>query len=334
MEFWVFILAVLLAAEWIKRRAYEKQNDERFARIVGSLNKLDAELRELRKLPARIAELENRPAAAAQESPTVAGPSVAAPVPPSDVKQEIQLPASLQVPPPVVVKPVEPLKPPTVVVTPADATSKLVTPTAAATPPVAPPHAAPPPSPRPPVSPPVSATSRPSLSTPVSAARPAGIHSPGEVKRRTSEIEQKLGTNWLNKIGITVLVIGIALFLAYKFPSLSNPMKVGLGYAVSLAILGLGVYLELKDAYRIFARALIGGGWALTFFTTYAMHFVKYTQVIETQWVDLVLLFIVAGIMVVHTLRYNSQVVTGLAFLLAFTTVAISQNTVYCLAAG
>ena len=108
----------------------------------------------------------------------------------------------------------------------------------------------------------------------------------------------------------------------------------GLGYFVSFAILGLGVYLERKDLYRIFARALIGGGWALVFFTTYAMHFVTYTQVIDTEWVDLVLLFAVAWMMVAHTLRYNSQVVTGLAFLLGFTTVAISQNTVYCLGAG
>src|SRR5277367_4268581 len=130
MEFWVFILAVLLVAEWIQRRAYQKQNDERFARIVGSLNKLDAELRELRKLPARIAELEKRPASAAQESPTAAALFVAAPVPPPEVKPEIQIPPSLQVPPPVIVKAAEPLKPQTVVLTSADATSKLVTPTA------------------------------------------------------------------------------------------------------------------------------------------------------------------------------------------------------------
>lgn len=158
--------------------------------------------------------------------------------------------------------------------------------------------------------------------------------SPELARRRATEFEEKVGQNWLNKIGITVLVIGIALFLAYKFPTLSNPEKVILGYAVSLGILALGIYLEHSDRYRIFARALIGGGWALTFFVTYAMYFVKYTQVIDTQWVDLVLLFIVAAAMVAHTLRYNSQVVTGLAFLLAFTTVAISQNTVYCLAAG
>jgi hypothetical protein len=150
----------------------------------------------------------------------------------------------------------------------------------------------------------------------------------------SSELEEKLGANWLNKIGIIILVIGVSLFLAIKFPSLSNPEKIGLGYLVSFAILGTGVYLERKDRYRVFARALIGGGWALTFFTTYAMHFVAYTRILETQWMDLVLLFLVAAVMVVHTLRYDSQVVTGLAFLLAFTTVAISQNTVYSLSAG
>jgi hypothetical protein len=38
--------------------------------------------------------------------------------------------------------------------------------------------------------------------------------------------------------------------------------------------------------------------------------------------------------MVAHTLRYQSQLVTGLAFLLAFSTVALSQDTVYALTAG
>ena len=42
----------------------------------------------------------------------------------------------------------------------------------------------------------------------------------------------------------------------------------------------------------------------------------------------------VAAAMVWHTLRYRSQVVTGLAFLLAFLTVTISHDTVYSLSAG
>jgi hypothetical protein len=153
-------------------------------------------------------------------------------------------------------------------------------------------------------------------------------------REATSQLEETLGKNWLNKLGIIALVIGISLFLAYKFPSLTNPEKVGLGYLISFVILATGIYLERSDRYRIFARALIGGGWALTFFVTYAMHFVPYTRVIDTEAVDLILLFLVAAAMVVHTLRYDSQVVTGLSFLLAFFTVGISEDTIYSLSAG
>src|SRR6202008_1356443 len=208
-------------------------------------------------------------------------------------------------------------------------------------PPTFPAHPTDPPTPKPPVTPapatpPVSITPRPPApprpTPPPLSSPPQPAHL--SAREATSQIEETLGKNWLNKLGIIALVISISLFLAYKFPSLSNPEKVALGYLVSFVILGTGVYLESSDRYRIFARALIGGGWALTFFVTYAMHFVQYTRVIETQSVDLILLFVVAAIMVVHTLRYDSQVVTGLAFLLAFFTVGISQDTIYSLSAG
>lgn len=329
MEFWIFVLAVWLGVEWLRRRHYQRKNDERFANIVGSLNSVEREFNELKKLAARVTELEKRPAvpeAGAQSVTTVAAlptqeprvsatlhgpaPTVAAQLPrvtpPPISRPSPAEPAPPSVPLPAPAQPAQPFppKPPT-------ATLPHVEPA------IRRPQA--PSRPVAPVSPPASVSAE---------------HAPVHVQRKSSELEEKLGTNWLNKIGIVVLVIGIALFLAYKFPTLGNLEKVGLGYFVSFAILGLGVYLERKDLYRIFARALIGGGWALVFFTTYAMHFVKYTQVINTEWVDLVLLFAVAWLMVAHTLRYNSQVVTGLAFLLGFTTVAISQNTVYCLGAG
>ena len=63
------------------------------------------------------------------------------------------------------------------------------------------------------------------------------------------------------------------------------------------------------------------------------MYHVPAAQVLESQPVDLVLMLIVAAAMVTHTLRYRSQVVTGLAFLLAFLTVTISHSNVYSLSA-
>ncbi|HVZ18116.1 MAG TPA: DUF2339 domain-containing protein, partial [Terriglobales bacterium] len=47
-----------------------------------------------------------------------------------------------------------------------------------------------------------------------------------------------------------------------------------------------------------------------------------------------VLMLAVALAMVAHTLRYNSQVVTGLAFLLAYLTIFVSRVSVYSLSAG
>ena len=165
----------------------------------------------------------------------------------------------------------------------------------------------------------------------------------GEVEHRPSffaglkstlNVEETLGTHWLNKLGIILLVVGIAFFLAYQLKTLGPGGKVLAGYLLSVAMLGIGIWFERNDRYRILARAGVGGGWALLFFTTYAVYHVPATQVLFSQTVDLVLMLVVATGMVWQTLRYRSQVVTGLAFLLAFLTVAISHDTVYSLLAG
>ena len=322
MEFWILILTVWAFYRWVQSRIHRQKDDERFARVVEALNKLEPRLKDLQKLETRVHELENRLATSAPPIPpqqTVAPPSPPTEPKPFEPPSPVRVPPSLELPQPPApgapptppappVKPIEPPKPP----------------------------AASPLSPKPVVTPPASTTLQPPVPSrtipPPPSPPPQPVHR--SARETTSQLEETLGKNWLNKLGIIALVIGISLFLAYKFPSLTNPEKVGLGYLISFVILGTGVYLERSDRYRIFARALIGGGWALTFFVTYAMHFVQYTRVIDAEAVDLVLLFLVAGATVFHTLRYDSQVVTGLAFLLAFFTVGISQDTIYSLSAG
>ena len=151
---------------------------------------------------------------------------------------------------------------------------------------------------------------------------------------RGQEWETVVGTNWLNKLGVTILVIGIALFLAYQLPELGPAGKVAAGYAVSAFMLGLGVIFERREQLRMLARAGIAGGWAIVYFTTYAMYHVPAAHVVSSEPVDLALLLVVAAAMVTHTLRYRSQVVTGLTFLLAFATVNISRGSAYSLIAS
>jgi Predicted membrane protein (DUF2339) len=147
-------------------------------------------------------------------------------------------------------------------------------------------------------------------------------------------LEETLGTNWLNKLGIVILVLGFALFGIYELGQLGPLGKVCLSCLVSLVLLGGGIFLEKRERYRILGRTLIGGGWALLFFTTYALNHVQAMRVIGSETTDLILMLIAALAMAAHTLRYRSQLVTGLAFLLAYSTVALSHDDVYSLSSG
>jgi len=156
----------------------------------------------------------------------------------------------------------------------------------------------------------------------------------GDRLKSSLDIEEMLGTNWLNKLGIVILVLGIAFFLAYQLKTLGPAGKVLVGMVTSGALVGAGIWFDRKEGYRLLGRSGIGGGWALLFFTTYAMYHVPAAQVLSSQAADLVLMLIVTAAMVAHTLRYRSQVATGLSFLLAFLTVTISHTNVYSLSAG
>src|SRR3984957_930277 len=143
--------------------------------------------------------------------------------------------------------------------------------------------------------------------------------------RNLADLEERLGANWLNKIGTAAFVIGVALLLNYSMHYLGPAGKIALGYALSAVLLGPGVMGERKERYRIAARAVLGGGWALAYFTTYALHNIAAVRLVANPQLGFTLLFVVAVAMVAHSLGYHSEVTTGFAFLLAFATVAASE---------
>ena len=182
---------------------------------------------------------------------------------------------------------------------------------------------------------PSSAAARISTPSPVAAL---SVSAPKQTlqqrMKKVSAIEETLGTNWLNKLGIIILVVGVALFGIYELQALGALGKVGISYVAALALLAGGIFLEKRETYHLLGRTGIGGGWALLFFSTYAINHVSAMQVLNSEPVDLVLMLVVALAMAGHTLQYRSQFVTGLAFLLGYTTVALSHDNVYSLSAG
>jgi len=190
--------------------------------------------------------------------------------------------------------------------------------------PVAPKSAAPPAVATPPRQQPTVQAPRPSPFTLPEAAAPSHAALTPE-PYRWADLEESLGANWLNKIGTAAFVIGVALLLNYSMHYLGPQGKIALGYALSIVFLLAGILGERKERYRIASRAVLGGGWALAYFTTYALRNIAAVRLVTNPVVGFGLLFAVAVAMVAHSLRYHSEVTTGFAYVLAFASVAVSN---------
>ncbi|HXN50086.1 MAG TPA: DUF2339 domain-containing protein, partial [Bryobacteraceae bacterium] len=145
--------------------------------------------------------------------------------------------------------------------------------------------------------------------------------------------EATIGGNWLNKIGGTILVIGIALFLSYSITRMGAMGRVALALGVSVSMLGAGAFLERRPKYVVFARGLLGAGWAALYSTAYAMHALDAARVIQDPVIGGVLLLAVSAGMIVHSLRYRSQTVTGLAYFIAFLSLNLTPVTSFAVLA-
>ena len=287
-------------------------------------------------------EAEKKPAA---EHKPFAPPPPATPappiVPPVDVHprpETPQVPPSAAMPESPAPRPVPPAAPPTPVAPPLAAQKETAVPPVPPTsispsPPAAKPVT--PPAPYvPPSVPPTAARVTSNIAQPAAMRGSGGgsmsfagyAAAPPRPPKPKRNLEETILTNWAPKIAITLVVLGLAYFLYYEWHVMSALAKIGLGLLSGVAILILGIFLEKRERYVTLGRVCIGGGWATIFVTTYAMRFFPGSPLLPSDIAGFILLFLVAAAMVAHTLRYRSQLVTGAAFLLAYSTVFVGHN--------
>ncbi|HEY6346079.1 MAG TPA: DUF2339 domain-containing protein [Bryobacteraceae bacterium] len=156
-------------------------------------------------------------------------------------------------------------------------------------------------------------------------AMPSGI----ERIKTSSEWEELIGGNLLNKLGALLLVIGIALFLSYSFAHMGPVGIASTATALSAATLAGGTILERRERYRVFSRGLIAAGWAGLYITAYAMYTLPAARIIESPVAGMSLMVLVAAGMVAHSLRYRVQSLTSLAFGCVFAALALSDENTF-----
>jgi uncharacterized membrane protein len=101
---------------------------------------------------------------------------------------------------------------------------------------------------------------------------------PGERVRRGFELPFKLGEMenlrswewWLNKVGISLLLFGVAFLfsLAADRGWITPEVRIGIGLSIGGVLLVLG--LRFYEDRRIFSQALLGGGIGVLYITGYA----------------------------------------------------------------
>jgi uncharacterized membrane protein len=158
----------------------------------------------------------------------------------------------------------------------------------------------------------------PPVATPPPAPAPA---------TKKASFEMRLGTYWLVRIGIVMLLTSIAFFANYAYHHFIGRLgpigKTSLLYLASGALLAAGAWWQrkaVKDSLKNYAQVLFAGGLAAVYFTTYAAYHIPPLRIINNAAVDGILLLLWAGVIAWLADRRKSEVMALFAVGLAFYT--------------
>jgi len=158
---------------------------------------------------------------------------------------------------------------------------------------------------------------------------PPALPAPSAPPPEPRDLEAHLGTYWLSRAGIVALILGFAFLIIYHFGDLGVLARVGAGYLLSAGLAALGLWLSRR--HELFGRIVFGGGLALAYFVTYALHFVPAVRVIDSEFLALVLLALNTVAIVVIAHRMQSETVAGIALFLGLHTGMLSDITLFTL---
>ncbi len=130
-----------------------------------------------------------------------------------------------------------------------------------------------------------------------------------------SDLEKFIGENLINKIGIIITIIGVAIGAKYSIENnLISPLtRIVLGYLFGFGLLGFGI--KLKSKYENYSAVLVSGAMAIMYFITYSAY----------SFYGLIPQIVAFGIMLVFTvftviaaINYNRQVIAHIGLVGAY----------------
>ncbi|MFD1061719.1 DUF2339 domain-containing protein [Winogradskyella litorisediminis] len=138
-----------------------------------------------------------------------------------------------------------------------------------------------------------------------------------------SNLEKFVGENLLNKIGIVITVIGVAIGAKYSIENdLISPLtRIILGYLSAIALLGFGI--RLKKNYESYSAVLVSGATVILYFITF-FAYSFYDLIPQVFAFALMVLFTIFT--VVAAINYNRQIISHLGLVGAYAVPFLLSN--------
>lgn len=143
-------------------------------------------------------------------------------------------------------------------------------------------------------------------------------------KSAKSDLESKIGKNWLPKIGIVSIVLGIAFFVVYAIQNkwIGPTGQVALGVLAGIGLIIAGEFFSKKN-YHNYAMTLVGGGFAVIYFAMFSAY--RFYQLLPL-YADIGAITIIIIGAVFFSIRYNSTIIAGEAFFLGYTVPLLTSS--------
>ena len=133
--------------------------------------------------------------------------------------------------------------------------------------------------------------------------------------KRKSDLEKFIGENLINKVGIVITVIGVAIGAKYSIEhDLISPLtRIILGYLTGFGLLAIG--FRLKKNYINYSAVLVSGAMAIMYFISFFAY--SYYDLFP-QLVAFILMFIFTTFTVIAALNYDKQIIAHIGLVGAY----------------
>ena len=133
--------------------------------------------------------------------------------------------------------------------------------------------------------------------------------------KQPSDLEKIIGESWINKIGILIVIIGVAIGAKYSIENeLISPLtRIILGYLVGIGLLGFGI--KLKPKFEGYSAVLVSGSISIFYFITYFAY--SFYNLIP-QILHFVMMLIFTVFTVFAAIKYNRVVIAHIGLIGAY----------------